>query len=142
MLTLATICGFLINLSSFIIPQSERSRKGAENELADLSDRVGELTANNNTLASQRRKAEQELQSVQSELEEAITDARNNEDKAKKAISDVRYFCYILNPSDEKTFLTNSPETFFLFFVQKHPGEICICVFQLLIVEMVTVCTI
>ncbi|XP_071815059.1 uncharacterized protein [Apostichopus japonicus] len=71
-----------------LFEQSERSRKGAENELADLSDRVGELTANNNTLASQRRKAEQELQSVQSELEEAITDARNNEDKAKKAISD------------------------------------------------------
>lgn len=72
------------------LSQTDRARKGAENELADLSDRVGELTANNNTLASQRRKAEQELQSVQSELEEAINEARNNEDKAKKAISDVR----------------------------------------------------
>ncbi|KAJ8036908.1 Myosin heavy chain, striated muscle [Holothuria leucospilota] len=68
--------------------QTDRARKAAENEVADLSDRVSELTANNNTLASQRRKAEQELQTAQAELEDAINEARNNEEKAKKAITD------------------------------------------------------
>ncbi|XP_072168144.1 myosin-16-like isoform X1 [Diadema setosum] len=70
------------------LEQTERSRKLAEGDLADANDRLAEVSAQNHVISNQRRKAEAELQTMTAELEEAINEARNNDDKAKKAISD------------------------------------------------------
>ena len=70
-------------------PQSERCRRQAEGDLADQSDRMSELTTANHSLTSQRRKMEMEIQSMQGELDDLGNEARNADERAKKAVSDV-----------------------------------------------------
>ncbi|XP_011682897.1 myosin-16 isoform X3 [Strongylocentrotus purpuratus] len=67
---------------------TERLRKLAEGDLQDANDRLAEVSAQNHVLSNQRRKAEAELQTLTAELEDAINEARNNDDNAKKAIAD------------------------------------------------------
>ncbi|XP_041473499.1 myosin-16 isoform X2 [Lytechinus variegatus] len=67
---------------------SERTRKLCEADLSDANDRLADTSAQNHVLSNQRRKAEAELQTLTSELEDAINEARNNDDNAKKAIAD------------------------------------------------------
>nr|ALR88564.1 myosin heavy chain striated muscle-like 115 [Saccoglossus kowalevskii] len=70
------------------LEQADRLRRAAEAELGDASDRVNELTAQNNSLNSVKRKVEAEVQALQTELDEAFSEARNQEEKAKRAITD------------------------------------------------------
>ena len=96
------------------LEQTERSRKIAEQELLDASERVqllhtqvsgGEaagswpwtcqvvtllLPPQNTSLIHTKKKLETDLTQLQSEVEDASRDARNAEEKAKKAITDVR----------------------------------------------------
>ena len=44
---------------------AERARKGAENELHEASDRVGDLSNANSSLATQKRKLENDIQAMQ-----------------------------------------------------------------------------
>ena len=73
------------------LESSERSRKLAEAELSESSDRVSELTVSVHSLTAQRRKVESELSIARSECEEAQNDARNRDEQAKKAMTDVRW---------------------------------------------------
>merc|ERR1712241_1493420 len=70
------------------LEQAERGRKLAEGELLESNERGGLLHTQNTSLINSKRKVEQELQSAQSEVEEAVSEQRNAEEKAKKAISD------------------------------------------------------
>ncbi|XP_071962722.1 uncharacterized protein [Antedon mediterranea] len=70
------------------LEQSERMRRSAEGELSDANDRNGELGAQNHSLAGQKRRLEQELLSARAEADEASAEARANDDRAKKAVSD------------------------------------------------------
>lgn len=99
------------------LEQSERSRKLAEQELADACERVGLLhsqvpgsdlgpapawrTASplhgswvpllqNTGLLNTKKKLEADVTQLQAEVEEAAQEARNAEEKAKKAITDVK----------------------------------------------------
>ena len=64
--------------------------KHAEAELIDLSDRLNALAAQNSALASGRRKLETDNEQLRAELEEALMDAKNADERAKKASMDVR----------------------------------------------------
>ena len=44
---------------------AERARKAAENELHEASDRVGDLSNSNSSLATQKRKLENDIQAMQ-----------------------------------------------------------------------------
>ena len=44
---------------------AERARKAAENELHEASDRVGDLSNANSSLATQKRKLENDIQAMQ-----------------------------------------------------------------------------
>ncbi|XP_039991906.1 myosin-4-like [Xiphias gladius] len=70
------------------LEQSERSRKLAEQELIDACERVGLLHSQNTGLLNSKRKLDADVSQLQGEMEDAIQEARNAEEKAKKAITD------------------------------------------------------
>uniref|UniRef100_A0A667XIV5 Myosin heavy chain, fast skeletal muscle-like n=1 Tax=Myripristis murdjan TaxID=586833 RepID=A0A667XIV5_9TELE len=70
------------------LEQTERSRKVAEQELVDASERVGLLHSQNTNLINTKKKLEADLIQLQGEVEDAVQEARNAEEKAKKAITD------------------------------------------------------
>ncbi|XP_044187687.1 myosin heavy chain, fast skeletal muscle-like [Thunnus albacares] len=70
------------------LEQTERGRKVAEQELADASERVGLLHSQNTSLINTKKKLEADLVHIQGEVDDSIQEARNAEDKAKKAITD------------------------------------------------------
>ncbi|XP_042564778.1 myosin-1B-like [Clupea harengus] len=70
------------------LEQTERSRKLAEQELVDASERVQLLHSQNVNLVNTKKKLESDLNQIQTEMEDSIQEARNAEEKAKKAITD------------------------------------------------------
>ncbi|XP_042305447.1 myosin-1B isoform X4 [Sceloporus undulatus] len=70
------------------LEQTERGRKVAEQELLDASERVQLLHTQNTSLINTKKKLETDISQIQSEVEETIQEARNAEEKAKKAITD------------------------------------------------------
>merc|ERR1711879_407145 len=70
------------------VEQAERGRKLAETELNESNERSNLLHTQNTALINQKRKLEAELQQTQGEVEEYISESRNAEEKAKKAITD------------------------------------------------------
>ncbi|XP_076607744.1 myosin-1B-like isoform X2 [Chaetodon auriga] len=70
------------------LEQSERSRKLAEQELIDVSERIQLLHSQNTSLINTKKKTEADLTQLQSEMEDTVQEARNADEKAKKAIMD------------------------------------------------------
>ncbi|KAE8583643.1 hypothetical protein XENTR_v10020609 [Xenopus tropicalis] len=70
------------------LEQTERSRKIAEQELLDSSERLQLLHSQNTSLINSKKKLESDIGQLQNEAEEAVQEARNAEEKAKKAITD------------------------------------------------------
>ncbi|XP_029686712.1 myosin-7 [Takifugu rubripes] len=70
------------------LEQTERSRKLAEQELLDVSERVQLLHSQNTSLLNHKKKLEVDTSQLQTEVEEAVQECRNAEEKAKKAITD------------------------------------------------------
>ncbi|XP_078426876.1 myosin-4 [Cetorhinus maximus] len=70
------------------LEQTDRSRKIAEQELVDVTERVQLLHSQNTSLISTKKKLDADLNHLQTEMEDTIQESRNAEDKAKKAITD------------------------------------------------------
>ncbi|XP_042197919.1 myosin-7B isoform X1 [Callorhinchus milii] len=70
------------------LEQAERGRKLAEHELLEANERVNLLHAQNTSLINQKKKLESDISQLSGEVEEAVQEYRNAEDKAKKAITD------------------------------------------------------
>merc|ERR1712088_690332 len=70
------------------VEQAERSRRLAETELNESTERSNLLHTQNTALINGKRKLETELTQAQNEIEELVSECRNAEDKAKKAITD------------------------------------------------------
>ncbi|NXI96238.1 MYH1B protein, partial [Psophia crepitans] len=70
------------------LEQTERLRKVAEQELLDASERVQLLHTQNTSLINTKKKLETDITQIQGEMEDTIQEARNAEEKAKKAITD------------------------------------------------------
>ncbi|NWH18776.1 MYH4 protein, partial [Grus americana] len=68
--------------------QTERARKASEQELTDASQRVQLLHSQNTTLLNTKKRLEVDVTHLQTEVEDSIQEARNAEEKAKKAITD------------------------------------------------------
>ncbi|CAL8292196.1 unnamed protein product [Lota lota] len=71
-----------------LVEQTERGRKLAEQELLDVTERVQLLHSQNTSLLNQKKKLEGDTAQLQNEVEEAVQECRNAEEKAKKAITD------------------------------------------------------
>ncbi|XP_073435871.1 myosin-3-like [Dendrobates tinctorius] len=70
------------------LEQTERSRKVAEQELMDSTERVQLLHSQNTSLISIKKKLESDVSQLQGDIEDVTKEARNAEEKAKKAITD------------------------------------------------------
>ncbi|XP_063312180.1 myosin-1B-like [Pelobates fuscus] len=70
------------------LEQTERGRKVAEQELLDVTERVQLLHTQNTSLINTKKKIESDVSQLQSEVEESVQEARNADEKAKKAITD------------------------------------------------------
>ncbi|XP_062387004.1 myosin heavy chain, fast skeletal muscle-like [Sardina pilchardus] len=70
------------------LEQTERGRKVAEQELLDASERVALLHSQNTSLINTKKKLEADAVQQQTEMEDFAQEARNAEEKAKKAITD------------------------------------------------------
>ncbi|KAM3865581.1 myosin-7-like [Diretmus argenteus] len=71
-----------------LVEQTERGRKLAEQELLDVTERVQLLHSQNISLLNTKKKLEGDTSQLQTEVEEAVQECRNAEEKAKKAITD------------------------------------------------------
>ncbi|NWT45559.1 MYSS protein, partial [Chroicocephalus maculipennis] len=68
--------------------QTERARKVSEQELTDASERVQLLHSQNTSLLNTKKRLEVDITHLHNEVEDSIQEARNAEEKAKKAITD------------------------------------------------------
>uniref|UniRef100_A0A669DBP6 Myosin, heavy chain 7B, cardiac muscle, beta b n=1 Tax=Oreochromis niloticus TaxID=8128 RepID=A0A669DBP6_ORENI len=71
-----------------VLEQTDRARKMAEHELVEVSERVNLLATQNAGLMNQKKKLEADLSVLTGEVDEAMQESRNAEEKAKKAITD------------------------------------------------------
>uniref|UniRef100_H3A495 Myosin heavy chain 7 n=1 Tax=Latimeria chalumnae TaxID=7897 RepID=H3A495_LATCH len=71
-----------------VLEQAERGRRMAEQELIETTERVNLLHTQNTSLINQKKKLEVDICHLQNEVDEAIQERRNAEEKAKKAIAD------------------------------------------------------
>ncbi|XP_055593753.1 myosin heavy chain, muscle-like [Uranotaenia lowii] len=74
--------------SRTLLEQADRGRRQAEQELSDAHEQLNEVSANNATISAAKRKLESELQTLHSDLDELLNEAKNSEEKAKKAMVD------------------------------------------------------
>ncbi|KAL9923618.1 myosin heavy chain isoform 11-T13 [Glossina fuscipes fuscipes] len=74
--------------SRTLLEQADRGRRQAEQELADAHEQLNEVSAQNASIAAAKRKLESELQTLHSDLDELLNEAKNSEEKAKKAMVD------------------------------------------------------
>ncbi|XP_030030426.1 myosin heavy chain, muscle isoform X47 [Manduca sexta] len=74
--------------SRTLLEQADRARRQAEQELGDAHEQLNELSAQNASLSAAKRKLESELQTLHSDLDELLNEAKNSEEKAKKAMVD------------------------------------------------------
>ncbi|KAM4692080.1 myosin-1B-like isoform 2-T2 [Rhinophrynus dorsalis] len=70
------------------LEQTEKARKLAEHELLDTTERVQLLHSQNTSLINAKKRIESDMTQLQAEVEEAVQELRNAEERAKKAISD------------------------------------------------------
>jgi chromosome segregation ATPase len=70
------------------LEQADRSRKAAEIDLHDAADRISELGSSNANLTAIKRKLESDMAVLQSDMDEAIHELKNSEERLKKASSD------------------------------------------------------
>ncbi|XP_072305546.1 myosin-7B-like [Eucyclogobius newberryi] len=71
-----------------VLDLTDRSRRSAEHELVEVSERVNVLSTQNTGLVNHKRKLETDLSQLCGEVDKALTESRNADEKAKKAITD------------------------------------------------------
>lgn len=74
--------------SRTLLEQADRGRRQAEQELGDAHEQLNELSAQNASISAAKRKLESELQTLHADLDELLNEAKNSEEKAKKAMVD------------------------------------------------------
>uniref|UniRef100_A0A1Q3G4M4 Putative myosin class i heavy chain n=1 Tax=Culex tarsalis TaxID=7177 RepID=A0A1Q3G4M4_CULTA len=74
--------------SRTLLEQADRGRRQAEQELGDAHEQLNDISAQNASIAAAKRKLESELQTLHSDLDELLNEAKNSEEKAKKAMVD------------------------------------------------------
>lgn len=88
-----------------LLEQSDRARRTAEAELADLHEQVNELSAGNASLSMAKKKLEGEMQALHADLDEMLNEAKNSEEKAKKAMVDAARLADELRSEQEHAML-------------------------------------
>ncbi|CAL4066391.1 unnamed protein product [Meganyctiphanes norvegica] len=74
--------------SRTLLEQSDRGRRQAEAELSEGHEQINDLSNQNAALTMGKRKLEGEMQTMHADLDEVLSEAKNSEEKAKKAMVD------------------------------------------------------
>jgi len=74
--------------SRTLFEQADRARRITEQELFDAREQLNELGGQVSNLGGMKRKLEGQLQALHTDLEEILNEAKNSEEKAKKAMVD------------------------------------------------------
>jgi len=74
--------------SRTLFEQADRARRITEQELFDAREQLNELGGQVSNLGGLKRKLEGQLQALHTDLEEILNEAKNSEEKAKKAMVD------------------------------------------------------
>ncbi|CAF3451696.1 unnamed protein product [Rotaria socialis] len=85
------------------LEQAERARKAAETELNEAADRISEISTINANLSSQRRQLESAVAAMQADLDEAVAELKNSEERSKKAAADAARLAEELRQEQEHT---------------------------------------
>merc|ERR1712180_164899 len=71
-----------------MLEQADRARRSLEQELADSNETLADLTNQNQAIAAAKRKLENELSSINADLDEMSCEAKLSEEKAARAMID------------------------------------------------------
>merc|ERR1712198_733033 len=71
-----------------MLEQADRSRRSLEQELADSNETLADLTNQNQAIAAAKRKLENELSTINADLDEMSCEAKLSEEKAARAMID------------------------------------------------------
>lgn len=93
--------------------------KHAESELLEVTERINGLSAQNSALTSARRKLETDNDQLRSELEEALAEAKNADERAKKATTDVSLIKFMLQNLSKKSAKSVEEALLFDYALQK-----------------------
>ncbi|OXA50729.1 myosin heavy chain, muscle [Folsomia candida] len=74
--------------SRTLLEQADRARRCAEQELHDARDQINELGNQTSILGGIKRQLDSQLQTMHADLEAILNEAKNSEEKAKKAMVD------------------------------------------------------
>ncbi|CAL4062729.1 unnamed protein product [Meganyctiphanes norvegica] len=89
--------------SRTLLEQSDRGRRQAEADLADVNEQYQDLYNQHNSLSIVKRKIESEYQTLSADLNEMLNDAKASEDKAKKAMVDAARLADELRAEQEQS---------------------------------------
>ncbi|CAL4161984.1 unnamed protein product [Meganyctiphanes norvegica] len=89
--------------SRTLLEQSDRGRRQGEADLADVHEQYQTLYNQNNSLFVFKRKLESEYQTMSADLDDMVNDAKNSEDKAKKAMVDAARLADELRAEQEQS---------------------------------------
>merc|ERR1712179_478278 len=89
--------------SRTLLEQSDRGRRQAEADLADVHEQLQTLANQNNSLTIAKRKLESEMQTMNADIDDMLTEAKNSEEKAKKAMVDAARLADELRAEQEHT---------------------------------------
>merc|ERR1719175_252873 len=71
-----------------LLEQADRARKMTEQDVIDTNETLADLTVQNQSLATSKRKLEQDLTDLRNDCDESANEANLTEEKAKKAMLD------------------------------------------------------
>merc|ERR1712088_928639 len=74
--------------SRALLDSADRSKKQADMELAEARSAVNDMTTINSKAASEKRHLESAIHTMHAEIDDMLHQARNSEEKAKKAMVD------------------------------------------------------
>lgn len=117
----------------------QRQFKSADAERVELQDRLNELQSLKESLQTGKRKAEQQLSSLQEEFEEMEGENRDNAEKLRKAMEQVcnihtNYSFLLLNPYNNyivhicQRIVETHQLYFFAFFCSKDAFPFICCI--------------
>merc|ERR1712072_1378137 len=84
----ANALGSELEESRALLDSADRSKKQADMELAEARAAVNDMTSINSKAASEKRHLESAIHTMHAEIDDMLHQAKNSEDKAKKAMVD------------------------------------------------------
>merc|ERR1712193_311934 len=84
----ANALGSELEESRALLDSADRSKKQADMELSEARAAVNDMTTINSKAGADKRRLEGSIHTMHAEIDDMLTQAKNSEEKAKKAMAD------------------------------------------------------